>query len=105
MIARLWRGVTPEARGEEYLDYLQETGVKACRATPGNRGVFVLRRLGSGGAEFLFVSLWESMEAIHRFAGPDADKAVYYSGDADYLLEMEPGVAHYEVLVGQEPAR
>jgi heme-degrading monooxygenase HmoA len=105
MIARLWRGVTPEAKSEAYLDYLQETGVKVCRATPGSRGVFVLRRLRPGGAEFLFVSLWESMEAIRRFAGPEVEKAVYYPADAEYLLEMEPGVAHYEVLVGQEPGR
>jgi len=99
MIARLWRGVTPETKAEAYLEYLRRTGVRECRATPGNRGVFVLRRRMDRNAEFLFVSLWESMDAIHAFAGPDVEKAVYYPEDAEYLLEMEPGVAHYEALV------
>jgi heme-degrading monooxygenase HmoA len=102
MIARLWRGVTPEAKAEAYLEYLKRTGVKECRATPGNRGVFVLLRRTGGRAEFLFVSLWESMEAIREFAGPDVEKAVYYPEDAEYLLEMEPGVAHYEAPVSPD---
>ncbi len=102
MIARLWRGVIPQTKSEAYLDYLRDTGVRECRATPGNRGVFVLRREIDGKTEFLFLSLWESMESIQAFAGPDPEKAVYYPRDAEYLLEMEPGVAHYEVPVGPE---
>lgn len=102
MIARLWRGVIPQTKSEAYLDYLRDTGVRECRATPGNRGVFVLRREIDGKTEFLFLSLWESMESIRAFAGLDPEKAVYYPQDAEYLLEMEPGVAHYEVPVGQE---
>ena len=100
MIARTWRGVTPAAKDASYIDYLNRTGVKACRATPGNRGVFLLRRLADDKAEFVFISLWDSMEAIRAFAGPEPEKAVYYPEDAEYLLEMEPGVTHYEVLVG-----
>ena|SRR5438128_4856355 len=99
MIARIWRGVTPEAKADEYLDYLQKTGIEACRATPGNRGVTVLRRMADGRAEFLFISLWESMEAIRRFAGADVDRAVYYPEDRTFLLEMDPHVRHFEVLV------
>ena len=44
MIARLWRGVVPAGRGDAYAAYLDRTGVRDCRATPGNRGVLVLRR-------------------------------------------------------------
>ena len=102
MIARMWRGLTPESKADDYLEYLQQTGVRECRQTPGNRGVFVLRRRAEGRAEFLFVSLWESMQAVERFAGPDLEKAVYYPEDEAYLLEMEPGVAHYDVLVAPE---
>jgi heme-degrading monooxygenase HmoA len=100
MIARLWRGVTRQIQSDAYLEYLRKTGVRECHATPGNRGVFVLRREIDGKAEFLFLSLWESMESIHAFAGPNLGKAVYYPEDSEFLLEMEPGVAHYEVPVG-----
>jgi hypothetical protein len=44
------------------------------------------------------MSLWESYEAIKKFAGPDFEKAVYYPEDKDFLLELEPNVTHYEIL-------
>ncbi len=28
MIARIWRGVTPELKADRYFDYLMTTGVK-----------------------------------------------------------------------------
>jgi heme-degrading monooxygenase HmoA len=102
MIARLWRGLTAQTKSVAYLEYLRKTGERECRATTGNRGVFILRREIDGKAEFLFLSLWESMESIRAFAGPDLEKAVYYPEDAEFLLEMEPGVAHYEVPVSPE---
>ena len=99
MIARVWTGVTKGTESERYLDYLEKTGVKECRETQGNRGVYVLRRVVDGRAEFLFISLWESPEAIRAFAGPDIDKAVYFPEDREFLLEMDPKVRHFEVAV------
>ncbi|MGH8623630.1 MAG: antibiotic biosynthesis monooxygenase family protein [Burkholderiales bacterium] len=98
LIARIWHGVTSAARLEEYTDYLYRTGVRECRATPGNRGVYVLRRVKNDRAEFTFVSLWESLDAIRRFAGEDYEKAHYYPEDRDFLLELEPFVEHYDVV-------
>jgi heme-degrading monooxygenase HmoA len=98
MIARIWRGRTPASQANEYFEYLQKTGLKDSRSTNGNQGVYILRRIKDGEAEFLFLSLWESIEAIRRFAGHDHEKARYYSADKDFLLEMEPTVSHYEIL-------
>lgn len=103
-IARMWRGLTPEEKAEPYLKYLEETGVKDIRATKGNRGVFVLRQVGNGQAEFLFISFWESYDAIRKFAGPEFDKAVYYPQDKEFLLELEPKVRHFEVAAGEKRA-
>lgn len=97
-IARIWRGVTAAERADEYLAYLERTGVSACRATEGNLGVRVHRRVDGGTAEFLFVSIWESYDAIRRFAGDDYERAVYYPEDQAFLLELEPNVAHYDVV-------
>ena len=99
MIARIWHGVTPAAQSDQYLDYLNATGVKECLATDGNRGVHVLRRIDGDRSEFMFISFWESLEAIGAFAGADIDQAVYYPEDRAYLLELEPTVAHYELAV------
>jgi len=36
---------------------------------------------------------------VKRFAGEEVDKARYYPEDREFLLEFEPTVIHYEVLV------
>ncbi len=98
MIMRSWRGSTTLADAEAYYQYIQETGIKGYQSTPGNRGVYVLRRTVDGRAEFLLLSLWDSMEAIHRFAGPDPERAVFYPEDERFLVEFDRTVNHYEVL-------
>ncbi|MGH7596406.1 MAG: antibiotic biosynthesis monooxygenase [bacterium] len=98
MIARIWRGRTPSTKADEYFEYLKKTGLKDVRSTTGNQGVYILRRLKGGEAEFLFLSLWDSMAAIKLFAGDDSEKARYYPEDKNFLLEMEPVVSHYEIL-------
>jgi heme-degrading monooxygenase HmoA len=100
MIARIWHGEVAPERADEYLDYLNRTGVPDYRATEGNRGVYVLRRLEEGRAHFLTVSFWESMQKIEGFAGADPEKARYYPEDERFLLHFEPAVGHYEVVVG-----
>ena len=99
MIARIWRGVTAAARSEEYLDYLNETGVPDYQATEGNRGVYVMRRVEDDRAHFLTLSFWDSIDDIKRFAGPDPERARYYPEDEEFLLDFEPTVGHYEVIV------
>lgn len=98
MIARIWRGTTDASKGEEYVDYLEATGLREYRETPGNRGALVLRRYVDGKAEFVLVTFWESFDAVRAFAGPDFGKAVYYPKDKDFLHEFEPHVEHYEVV-------
>lgn len=98
MIARIWHGVTLESHSDEFFTYIRRTGEKDCRCTPGNCGVYVLRHRANGRAHFLFISLWDSFESIKRFAGSDYGKAVYYPEDEKFLLELEPAVAHYEIL-------
>jgi len=98
MIARTWHGITPAEKADEYFGYLQESGVKAYRATEGNRGVYVLRRLEGDRAHFLLITFWDSWEPIRAFAGEDFERARYFPRDADFLLEFEPNVTQYEIL-------
>ena len=62
----------------------------------------VSRKLDGEVAHFLLISLWESMDAIRRFAGEDAERARYYPEDEQFLLELEPTVQHYDVLINKE---
>jgi heme-degrading monooxygenase HmoA len=98
MIARTWRGVTSADDADAYLEYLHETGLAAFRETEGNRGALALRKIEGNRAEFLILSLWDSEEAIRRFAGEDISKAVFYPEDERFLIERDNDVSHYEVL-------
>ena len=98
-IARIWHGRTPASKGEQYVEYIKQTGVKGLREIEGNLGVLLLRRINKDVAEFTVISFWDSKEAIKRFAGEDINKARYYPEDSNYLLEMPPELEHYEVSV------
>ncbi|HEU5442061.1 MAG TPA: antibiotic biosynthesis monooxygenase [Ktedonobacterales bacterium] len=97
MIARTWHGITPIERSDEYLRLMLTVAVPDYQAVPGNRGVYVMRRVEEEHAHFLLLTLWESEDAIRAFAGPDIERAKYYPFDSDFLLELEPTVAHYAV--------
>lgn len=98
MIARIWHGVVPESKSDDYLQNQKEHGIADYFSTEGNRGVFVMRRNEEGNTHYLLLTLWDSIESIRKFAGDDIEKARYYPDDKDYLLELEPHVTHYEVL-------
>lgn len=98
MIARTWHGAVPEEKADEYHEVLLRTGVADYKSTPGNQGVYVMRRIEGGLAHFLVLTLWDSWEAITAFAGDDADRARYYEEDMAHLVELESHVKHYEVL-------
>jgi hypothetical protein len=36
---------------------------------------------------------------VKRFAGPEPERAKYYPADEEFLLDFEPTVEHYEVVV------
>lgn len=102
-IARSWSGQTLRAKADAYEDYLRSTGVPDLKATPGNLGVFLLRRDLDDRSEFVILSFWDHMDSIRRFAGDDVEKAVYYPADREYLLRMDPLVTHYQVRPARLP--
>jgi heme-degrading monooxygenase HmoA len=97
MIARLWHGRIRPEDTEEYVDYVRRTGLEGQRSTPGHRGTAILHGKDGEITHIYVLSLWESMDAIRRFAGEHPETAVYYPEDSGYLLELEPGVLHAEV--------
>jgi heme-degrading monooxygenase HmoA len=101
MIARTWRGAVRSEDGEAYAEYMERTGFAALRGTPGNLGVFGLRRVRDGRAEFVVLSLWNDESAIQAFAGDDPTRAVFYPEDERFLVERDLHVDHYEVVFRQ----
>ena len=95
MIARIWRGWTSREDAEAYVRYMEEVGAPDSLGTPGNRGFSVLHRPDGAREEFLAISLWDSLESIHAFAGEDVEQAVFYPEDDRYLVERELTVSHF----------
>lgn len=100
MIARHWHGRVPEAKSADYLRLMVEVALPDYRATPGNLSARCLFRREGGIVHVEMLTLWEDGAAIARFAGEDIGQAKYYDFDRDYLIDLEPGVTHYEAISG-----
>ena len=101
MVARMWHGMTPIGKADEYSKFLVERAIPDYRGTPGNLAAYVLRREDRGKTHFITLTFWESLEKIKAFAREPVDRAKYYAEDKNFLLEFDPKVQHWEV-VGSE---
>jgi heme-degrading monooxygenase HmoA len=107
MVARMWHGRTLASKADAYTSYINEAGLTKIRKIPGNKGIQMFRRTHSGEAEFYVISYWSSREAIQQFAGEDIEKVRWSTTDRrsslprdpEFLLEVEPKVKHFDLLV------
>jgi heme-degrading monooxygenase HmoA len=100
MIARHWRGWTTARNADAYETLLKDTVLPGLQRIAGYRGGYVLRRDVDGDeVEFVVVNLFESLDAVKRFAGPDFAVAVFEPEARRLLSKVEPLAAHYEVRI------
>jgi hypothetical protein len=100
MIARIWRGWTRSWDADAYARYLMATTISRCRAAPGNRGAWLLRRGDGDRTEFMAVTLWDSLAAMRAFTGENGHQPPLPPDDALFLTGGAPAVAHYETIDG-----
>ena len=96
-IVRSWAGVTTRGNAEPYLSHLRAETVPHLQALPGFVGMQILQREVDEGFEFRVQTTWQSMAAIHAFAGPDLQVAVVPPAAQNVLLRFDVHVEHYEV--------
>ena len=102
-ILRSWTGWIRTSDRAAYGAYLEATGLRAYRATPGNLGAHALMRdLGDGRTEVRTISFWRSRDDIVAFAGEDIDAAVFYPDDDRYLVDRERTVEHFDLVGGAD---
>ncbi|MDM7856501.1 hypothetical protein [Cellulomonas alba] len=103
-VLRSWRGWIRTEDRDSYRAYLERTGLREYRETPGNLAAALLYRdLDGGRTEVRTISLWSSRADITAFAGEDIGAAVFYPEDDRYLVQRETRVAHLDVAWA-EPA-
>lgn len=97
MIARHWRGWTEIQNADAYENLLKEKVLPALKEIQGYRGGYILRSDGPQEVEFVVINLFDSLEAVKRFAGPDYAVPVFEPEAKLLLSRIEPVVMHYDV--------
>ena len=98
MIARIWHGWTRSWNADAYALYLAATTIPRCRAAPGNRAAYLLRRGDSDRTEFVTITLWDSLAAMRDFTGENGEQPPLAADDARFLIGGSPAVVHYETI-------
>jgi len=55
----------------------------------------------NGAVEFVVLTLWDSMDAVRKFAGANPEKAVVAPDAQAVLSSFDEFVSHYEVVEGK----
>jgi heme-degrading monooxygenase HmoA len=99
MIARHWRGWTAPQNADAYQKLLSGTVLPGLKNISGYRGGYVLRRDVAEEVEFVVINLFDSIEAVQQFAGPDYAVAQFEPEARRLLARVDPLAVHYEVCV------
>ena len=97
MIARTWRGTALAAKAGDYHHHFATKVAPQLKDIAGHRGAFLLRREADGQVEFLAVTLWESLDTVKAFAGPNPEVAVVEPEGRAALSAFDGFATHYEV--------
>ena len=98
MISRHWKGVAKPDEADRYIEHLRRETFPRLSNIDGFVGASILRRRTTRGVEFLIVTTWRSLEAIHNFAGESAQVAVVPPAVQALMIEYDREVVHYEVV-------
>jgi heme-degrading monooxygenase HmoA len=98
VIVRMWKGRAQSARAHEYERFVTEHVFPAIEAIEGHRGSYLLQRAENDDVEFVVLTLWDSMEAIQRFAGAQTSRPVVEPEARAILSSFDDSVRHYALL-------
>ena len=98
MILRMWKARSTAEKSERYIQHATGRVFPALQAIKGHCGAYLLRRAVDGVVEITVLTLWESMEAVRKFAGMDPEKAVVEAEARAVLTEFDETVTHFAVI-------
>lgn len=104
MIGRLWFARTETgSAANAYADVFRTEVLGELGALPGFHGAYLLRRTtgaGTGtGTELAALTLFDSLDAVRGFAGPDADRANVSAPARALLSDFDATVRNFSVVV------
>jgi heme-degrading monooxygenase HmoA len=102
-ISRHWKGVAKPEEADHYIHHLRSDTFPKLASIEGFIKASILRRPLGQGTEFLIVTTWRSIEAIHKFAGESATTAVVPPSVRAMMVDYDREVAHYEIVEEYSP--
>ena len=95
-IARVWHGKVPNAKADEYQQYIG-AAIQKFTSLPGNQGYVLLKDKSAEHTDFTVISYWDGKKSIEAYAGKDITLTHFLPRDKDYLIDPEKTVKNYEI--------
>ena len=99
MIVRAWHATATTEGADAYHEHFTRTVLPELQRIDGYQGAYLLRRGHDNQVELQVLTLWDSLEAIRRFAGANLDNAVVEPAAQAALATYDTTVIHYTVVV------
>lgn len=87
MVIRVFRAHVQPGRQADFEAMARRLSVPLVRKQTGLLGFYAGRPLGHSKDEFVMVTLWDSVESVRAFVGPDWEQAVVPEEERPVLLE------------------
>jgi heme-degrading monooxygenase HmoA len=97
MIARIWHGYTKPEHADAYEAMLKPELLPGISKVKGYKASYLLRKAQDNEVEFITIMLWDSIDAIRAFAGPDYETSVVPEERRKYLSRHDAKSVHYEI--------
>jgi len=98
MIVRIWRATATAEGAKRYRQHFEGNVLPELRGIDGFQKAYLLTREHEGVADIEVHTLWQSIEAIHAFAGPDLEAAVVEPQAQAVLTSYDRTVAHFTAI-------
>jgi hypothetical protein len=98
MIGRLWHGWTKRENGDRYEELVRSEIAPSYYNIPGYKGAYFFRQEGQDETEFVALTFFENMQAVHRFAGDDYEAPVVPPEARKLLSRFDQKSQHYELI-------
>ena len=98
MIVRAWKAQALSQNVEAYARHFREAVLPELEEISGHTGAYLLRRDAGTHVELVVLTLWESMDAVKRFAGTPPERAVVEPAAQAVLEKFDETVQHFEIV-------
>ncbi len=108
MILRVWRGWTTPENADAYQSIVSSRVLPAIadRRLAGYHGAYLLRRtVDDQEVEFSTIMLFDSIDNVREFMGPDYDIAHVPDEARAVLARFDQRSAHYDALLSPDDTR